>query len=124
MAPGVVVEVVGAVRSVALGVVVVGVPVGMVVGVGAAVVAVVAVGRVVVVPPVAVELVVSRARVAAALEGRSVTWSRTMATACDASNIAKDAAKIQAATRPALFLFMRPVWPRQILGEPKRWLRL
>lgn len=123
MAPGVVVEVVRTVVLVALGVVV-GVSAGTVVGVGAAAVAVVAVGRVVVVSPPVVELVVSSARVAAAREGRSVTWSRTMATAWEARNIATDAAKIQAATRPTLLLFMFPVWPRQILGEPKRRLRV
>lgn len=57
-----------------------------------------------------VEAVVSKARVVATLDGRSVTWSRTSATACEASRVAIAVAATQATTRPNRRLFMDPVW--------------
>jgi hypothetical protein len=66
---------------------------------------------------VLVVVVDASAWVMAAREGRSVTWSRTIATAWDARNIAKPAAISHPTTIPALRLIMSPVW-----REAARWM--
>jgi hypothetical protein len=71
-----------------------------------------------------VEVVVSNARVVATLEGRSVTWSRTSATACEASRVAIVVAATQATTRPTRRLFMDPVWITSGCIRLKRGLSL
>lgn len=69
-------------------------------------------------------VVVALARVVATDDGRSVTWSRTSATACDASAIATAVAAIQPAMSPSRRVFMATVWTTMGSYPPKQRLRV